>query len=683
MSATAIIAGNAAQSQNPARNKLELRRKTLASTKKRSRGGCLTCKQKHAKCDEARPSCRNCSRKGLTCGGYSRGFTWSYKHQSGPRTAEAKQVNRRSSQSTENEKDYAPSPASSKGDAPLVDSNFASSLLPVDDAFYASDDCQPILSQYWPPASVFANEDALACLDRSMGLPPNPWPLDSSASEQVSFPRGFRVTQDIPLPTPLRGGPETVDRLITNWFEQVCPIWSAFDSCFNQNRKIASELMHHSAAVFNTLQSMSASYLSARLPQMKQPALRLLKTATATILSEADSLRGRDIPNTVPTGLLFSLFCVGTSVCWLDASRLGLPFLQEAKCLLQRLSWQDIPRTDDQLEILAFFKKSLLYWEMLLSFVDDYDPGSDSESREQENRTSHARNTRDTSTDAFPHPWTGISSQTSRLFSQSIRLCRSYRRRVSKPSGSEVALSAAMQEMQEARKLEEHLLGLEFSSATPVNHTGDERTPWLHLAYVAEAYQLASLLQLYLTFPGLVALRLPSDSGLETSGSVPCDKWTIPLALRLTKLLEQIPPESGSRVIQPLLYICASTGLCYNISPCSLIPAYEADTVVSESRPVTLGGLDILGYVNQMDTNDGDQSDAAPVPEIAVEIGNARNFILRRLDTLACTLHPRPIVVAKQLVEQIWAAYDDESRGCTSGHWLDVMEAQDLRSLFG
>lgn len=595
----------------------------------------------------------------------------------------AKQGNRRSSQSTENETDYTPSLASSECNLQLVDNNFASSLPPFDDVFYTSDDFQPILPQPWSPASVFANEDVLACLDRSMGLPPSPWSLSSSGSEQFSFPRGFRVTQDIPLPPQIRGGPETVDGLITNWFEQVCPIWSAFDSAFNQNRKIASELMHHSAAVFNTLQSMSASYLSARLPQMKRPALRLLKTAAATILDEANSLRGREILDTVPTGLLFSLFCVGTSVCWLDASRLGLPFLKEAKDLLQRLSWQNVPRSDDQLEILAFFKKSLLYWEMLLSFVDDYDPGSDPESREQENRISPTRDTRDMSTDVVPHPWTGISTQTSRLFSQSIRLCRSYRRRVSKPSGSEVALSAAMQEIQEAQKLEEHLLGLDFSSATPKNHTGDERTPWLHLAYVAEAYQLASLLQLYLTFPDLVALRLPSDSGLQSSGSVPCDKWTIPLALRLTKLLEQIPPDSGSRVIQPLLYICASTGLCYNISPCSPMSTYQADTVVGESPPVTLGGLDILSYVDQMDTNHGDQSDEDPVPEIAVEIGNARNFIIKRLDTLECTLHPRPIAVAKQLVKAIWAAYDDESRGCTSGHWLDVMEAQDLRSLFG
>lgn len=597
--------------------------------------------------------------------------------------AEAKQVNRRSSQSTENGTDYTPSLESSDCDPPLVDNNFAASLLPFDDALYTPDNFEPILSQSWPPASAFANEDVLACLNRSVGLSPSSWSLGASGSEQVSFSPGFPVNQDIPLPMHIRGGTETAGGLITNWFEQVCPIWSAFDSCLNQNRKIASDLMHHSAAVIDTLQSMSASYLSARLPQMKRPALALLKRAAATILSEANSLRGRDILDTVPTGLLFALFCLGTSVCWLDASRLGLPFLKEAKDLLQRLTWQNIPRSDDELEILAFFKKSLLYWEMLLSFVDDYDPGSDLESREQENRISPARNTKHTSTDAIPHPWTGISTQTSHLFSQSIRLCRSYRRRVSKPSGSEVALSAAMQEIQEAQKLEESLLELDFASATPQIHTGDQRTPWLHLAYVAEAYQLASLLQLYLTFPDLVALRLPSDFGLQSSDSVPCDKWTIPLALRLTKLLEQIPPDSGSLVIQPLLYICASTGLCYNISLCSPMPTCQPDGVVSESSQVTLGGLDILGYVDQMGADNGNQPDAALVPEIAVEIGIARNFILKRLDTLECTLHPRPIAVAKQLVKAIWATYDDESRGCRSGHWLDVMEAQDLRSLFG
>lgn len=35
-----------------------------------SRGGCLTCKSKHKKCDETKPNCQRCERSGLECSGY-------------------------------------------------------------------------------------------------------------------------------------------------------------------------------------------------------------------------------------------------------------------------------------------------------------------------------------------------------------------------------------------------------------------------------------------------------------------------------------------------------------------------------------------------------------------------------------------------------------------------------------
>ncbi|GJN71100.1 hypothetical protein PLICBS_005162 [Purpureocillium lilacinum] len=294
------------------------------------------------------------------------------------------------------------------------------------------------------------------------------WSRGTSDFDALS-PPGNRGDAMPPLLAHVRGGPQAVEALMSNWFDQVCPAWSAFDSPLNPNRKIALELMHSSASVFNALRSMSASFLSARLPQLERPALQMLRTAALSITEEAHILRTKPTLDAVPTGLLFSLFCLGTSVCWLDAGRLGLPFLKEAKDILSRLSGRAVLAADDQLETLAFFKKSLVYWEMLLSFVDDYQP----ERAEQDFQFS-------------PSP--------------------------------------AMQEVQEAQKLEQELLELDFSSATPTNNTGDEKTPWMHLAYVAEAYQLASLLQIYLTFPDLVALRLQLDPDIETSTDIPCDR---------------------------------------------------------------------------------------------------------------------------------------------------------------
>ncbi|KAJ5655552.1 hypothetical protein N7507_007502 [Penicillium longicatenatum] len=42
----------------------------------RSHKGCWTCKRKRIHCDESRPGCRQCSKRGLTCEGYEIRLRW-------------------------------------------------------------------------------------------------------------------------------------------------------------------------------------------------------------------------------------------------------------------------------------------------------------------------------------------------------------------------------------------------------------------------------------------------------------------------------------------------------------------------------------------------------------------------------------------------------------------------------
>lgn len=42
----------------------------------RTRTGCLTCRKRRKKCDEAKPVCRNCERNAFTCEGYERRIKW-------------------------------------------------------------------------------------------------------------------------------------------------------------------------------------------------------------------------------------------------------------------------------------------------------------------------------------------------------------------------------------------------------------------------------------------------------------------------------------------------------------------------------------------------------------------------------------------------------------------------------
>ncbi|KAI9763405.1 MAG: hypothetical protein M1840_000536 [Geoglossum simile] len=42
----------------------------------KSRNGCVTCRAKRLKCDETKPSCQQCHKRGVQCGGYKKDFKW-------------------------------------------------------------------------------------------------------------------------------------------------------------------------------------------------------------------------------------------------------------------------------------------------------------------------------------------------------------------------------------------------------------------------------------------------------------------------------------------------------------------------------------------------------------------------------------------------------------------------------
>lgn len=44
--------------------------KPIANEFQKTRTGCRTCRQRHIKCDEAKPECLRCTRTGRQCGGY-------------------------------------------------------------------------------------------------------------------------------------------------------------------------------------------------------------------------------------------------------------------------------------------------------------------------------------------------------------------------------------------------------------------------------------------------------------------------------------------------------------------------------------------------------------------------------------------------------------------------------------
>ncbi|KAK2060751.1 hypothetical protein LY76DRAFT_540378 [Colletotrichum caudatum] len=660
--------------------------KTRTGLSSRSRSGCVTCKAKHLKCDETRPACQQCTRKGIKCGGFAQGLRWSFKHQPAVQalTFEGFDTTQTSPRRPTNERPngqaYGYRANANTEPCDTVSPRSHCSISSSSSTYSSRNGARDQRGEQSPPADASSN-GAFGESTRAPSEEPTS-PRRKSAGALAQTPSSPLVNDQNRLaPYPLTPGlADTSSAFVINWFDQVCPAWSGFDSNTNLNRKIAIDLWRTSATVCSSLEAMSAAFLASRLPSMRQSALQLMQRATDFIQAELQVVKAQPGYRAVPTGLIFSLFCLGTTLCWVDSRLYGLPFLREARSLIRRLNAQSAVLSSSNQDMLSFFNKSSDYCEMLLSVVRDDEPlDQDNEGSATPLQVVEERS---------PHPWTGVSTLTTRLFSESIRLCRSARHRLRRAIDPQRYFSSALQDLIVAQRLEEQLLELDIPSESPEVDTGDSSTPISHLAGIAEAYRLSSLLHLYQTFPDLVSLRLPAESPMAESGSVPWDEWIIPLALRLAKVLEQIPATSGTRVVQPLLYISASTGLRHD-TPAG--PNMLTDSGPLQQDPMRGAGQNLLNspqlfnsqnlslYVSQV--ADAPAREGS-VTTMTLDVGSARHFVMRRLSILESSLPPTPVVVAKELVQAIWRAYDNDI-GSPTVHWIDVMEDNDLRSMFG
>jgi hypothetical protein len=658
-----------------------------------------------------------CVKNGRKCPGYSQSFRWSTKHEKtlsgrtkGPSnltdlvTATSKTITqdegaaRRASDATDVsmtgepfiELDPTLDVQSGQTQEECLDAaaeilpvgpNGALSPIVIDDLMLPEYDygIEELLQDIWdeelpvcgPPPLDAVNNDSLFT-DPILSLAPSPGPRSSSYFWDGSPFFGTGSQPFVPqIPRAINDHPSM---LVEEWFRHVCSMWSSYDSDVNPNRKIALETWTRSEAVMNCLQSMSATCLSSQMPQMRRVAVSYLKKAIKAI--QRDLKTAAQNIGSFPSDLLLALCCVGTAACWIDTTELGGSFLREAKTLLRRINQESDNLSEQDRHTLNFFNKSLVYWNMIVAVVSDEDDDMGIPKVTESNG-------RELAGPIVPHPWTGISATAQRLFAQAIKLCRRFRRHLKRDAISTMrSLQTALRDINEAQQIEEELLSLESYSVHEISETGDKHTPKSHFVDVAEGYKLASLLQLYQTFPDLVARRLPEDV-TDTAGHVPWDRWIVPLSLRLVSTLQRIPPSSGTRCIQPLLYLSASTGLRFDMGTLSQQQQASQDMndILKAANGMSLGVDADFPIFMESDGPDGEPP--VLLTKVSIEVSHARRFIMERLSALEHSLPPAPVLVAKQLVQAIWDGYDSEKPGSKYTHWIDVMEDSDLRTIFG
>ncbi|KAF4342297.1 hypothetical protein FBEOM_3704 [Fusarium beomiforme] len=564
----------------------------------KSRSGCRACKSKRLKCDESKPSCNNCVARKITCPGYQQTLKWSTKYERRKDktcdppgfnqliSAASVSVQRRSSDATisppESRRSSCTSQQTSSPPAPLSsvpaftprDSSLA--CQGVKDFEHATTATasggQPCNTSRLRSTSIPSGVEATSTPSSNMPLilPQEQTPRNTEETEEqalMAYRRRSSCYRAMNTPTTI-SEPSTF--LIELWFKSVCGSWAAYDSPTNPFRRLGSSLWGSSRPLFYSLQSMAAASLTRRQPQIQEIAASAPRIATEAIIGELkDLFASPNSVTTIPHALIISLFCLSSSLCWMDHKQLGLQYLRHVRVILALLEMRSEYLSKQDQSLVGFFKECLIYEESVRSIVTS--------TIDDISTLSEWTPATYPPYDFVLHPWTGVPPKIIALFGKSMSLCRRSRdtwRNCTAPTYE--VMWQTMIDINEAQMLEETLLSVQVPKL--ISDVADVYTNKgqinLDLHHAAEVFRLCSLLQLYQTFPDLVSRRLPE----RINGSVTQVTWPTSLALHITGLLANIPATS-IRCLQPLLCLGVGSGL-------------RCKTVCAEEKPPQLELLD-------------------------------------------------------------------------------------------
>jgi hypothetical protein len=424
------------------------------------------------------------------------------------------------------------------------------------------------------------------------------------------------------------------------FIREVIPLYCAWDSQTNLMRVVAESAWQSSKVLYHTMQSMSAACLTSVFPELSTTAIQERLIALQCLDEDEPSSA-----EYVEARLLATVLLCHTA-SWHDPGNLA----KERYHLTQRrvLEWSSAAGTQSK-PMVKFFQTAVDYWGMLLSFFTDVsgipDPNPLAGPSEPSNQS-------------VLHPFVGMAGETVKTLTDVGNLVSQYRSRASSIRFiTEDDMNFFKKKIREARCLEKRLLAYTPADTSKIQDTGDPRTTLGHLAKIDEAYRCVGLLQIYRVFSDLLAERYnPWDANHIYSARPPSkapskaekDYWLTNLALYTLELLRDIPFESRSRCIQPLILVAISSEL-------RRMP-----------QDVTL-----LATADEESRHEG---------QSIIELAQARNFVKSRLSAYADVLPLRKVSNILELVTSIWSALDE---GELDVYWLDICTRKQLNTLIG
>ncbi|KAK2729488.1 C6 zinc finger domain protein [Colletotrichum kahawae] len=394
-----------------------------------------------------------------------------------------------------------------------------------------------------------------------------------------------------------------------------------------------------SEVLFHTMQSMAAACLAKSFPELGSVAVRERGFALQGFDTEYEASSWHQEDTILMAGLL-----LGHTASWHNPSDLEL----EKFTITQKTLRNWVPDSKTAITF-RFFKSAVEYWELLLSFFT-----------ETCSTTDHASGFigPPQTVENLPHPFTGISDETTSLLARVGRLIHNHRKiRSLHAFITEELLDSLRKDVQQARRIERRLLAYKAPNISEMVDPEDPRTTLAHLSRLDEAYICSGLLQLYRVFPDLLSDRYnPWDSVSLYDARAPCktpteperNAWLTSLAMYTLDLIREIPFESRTRCVQPFIFVAVAGEL-----------HIETRAVVS------------------MDT---DNEEARSHGNDAIRIATARNFITGRLSAYRDVLPLRKVMNISELIHHTWVALDS---GKQNVYWLGVCVEKRLSTLFG
>lgn len=667
----------------------------------RSQNGCQRCKAKKIKCDESTPACQACRTVGVDCPGFVPQIRWSRKHekffrptkqQAPSRSDSDKLIKQTPDQRPNGAEDSASStlpafeeptgrnPAGrmpSLGDDPSTNLNLSdwfnlemgrwddlsfSNIAMMDQSFAMNmplsfdeppQQCTSLSSlpsslAIAVPEELQSDSDVVSNVQHIGNLPnQTPWtePMSSQSQEipAANSLLGTFYRLSSPSPTPQFSD----EHLVRHYFNEICSLYSCFDSLLNPFRHLVRDMWQSSKTIHLSIQSMAIAHLANHYLYMAPLGLVKRSQAWKSLQLDLRLLRAGKLPL---EQLLLSLLLLGLSSAWHQPSNLGLPYLWIARNLTQtylRNSQSDQPHTTIKNE--KFFLDALMYWEMLVTFVDPVPmmvfPGYGTPSPQLPIEPEPK----------VPHPWTGITTEVHFALAEIGRVLRRRRNDASLVQTGQLGnKSQSHDDKHWATWLERFLQSIRIPEPGAILDYADENTPPSALVNSADAYRNIGLIEIYKAFPSCVEShfekegRFPAVCGKEFS--VPFNglsyldalhSWVCVIAIYTLELLKDINISSAACRLQPLILISCAGQLCLPIS-----------------QPVH------------------DQLHETVHDEVAA----ARYFVEERMLALSRKYPQRQILQMLEIIKETWQRLDD---GSENSHWLEVAHENGWQTMFG